>query len=59
MASDSMRSAVSRRDFARRVVVAAAAATLPRAALGQTSESPQPAASTVEVPKEVAAEVEM
>ena len=67
MASDPMLSSVSRRDFARKVAVAAAAATLPSAAFGQaapaatppSTQSASPVGVPVDVPKDVAAEVEM
>ena len=71
MASDSMLSALSRRDFACKVAVAAAAATLSPAVLGQAAPAQNaPSAQSsvgaqkidvpkIDIPKEVAAEVEM
>lgn len=73
MANDSELSAVSRRDFARKVAAVAAAAALPPALVGQADPGPgkrqnAPSAASssgvaqsgsVDVPKEVAAEVSM
>jgi len=49
---------VTRRDFARHVAAAATALALPEVALSQPVPGPQATPSALEVPKEVAAEVE-
>ncbi len=58
MSNNPVTTSVSRRDFARHVAVAATALALPEVALAQTASS-QAAPSVVDVPKEVADEVEI
>lgn len=50
--------AVSRRDFARHIAVAAGAFAIPEAALAQNPPAISATASAPDVPKEIAAEVE-